>query len=312
MNLYPEVLSLALKMRIQSQSRFLAWFLLIILVFVWGTSFILIKKGLEVFSVVELGALRVSIAFLVLLPLTFKRFTGIPKKTWMMLAIVGIVGNGFPAFLFAKAQTGIDSNLAGILNSMTPLFTLIIAVTFFRFRTKWFNVAGIFIALLGAIGLISVSGGQSFEFNIQYAVYVFVATICYATTVNLIKYYLKDLDVLSITAFSFFFAGIPALIFLISSTGFLHTMASHEQAWIGFSYIAILAIFGTALAMIAFNKVIKLTNPVFASSVTYLIPVVALAWGILDAEPFEWAYLVWIFLILVGVYLVNSKFERKI
>ena len=298
-------------MQNQSQNQFLAWLLLIILVFVWGTSFILIKKGLEVFPVEELGALRVSIAFLVLLPLTFKRFAKIPKKTWIVLTIVGIVGSGFPAFLFAKAQTGIDSNLAGILNSMTPLFTLIIAVTFFRFRTRWLNVSGIFIALLGAIGLISVSGGQSFEFNIQYAVYVFIATICYATTVNLIKYYLKDIDILSITAFSFFFAGIPAIIFLFWSTGFLQTMASHEHAWSGFGYIAILAIFGTALAMIAFNKVIKLTNPVFASSVTYLIPIVALAWGILDAEPFEWIYLIWIFLILIGVYLINSKFERN-
>jgi len=295
-----------------NQSRLLAWVLLLILVFVWGTSFILIKKGLEVFSVEELGALRVTLAFFVLLPFTFRRFAKVPRKSWIILAIVGIIGSGLPAFLFAKAQTGIDSNLAGILNSMTPLFTLIIAVTFFRFKTRWLNISGIFIALLGAIGLISVSGGQSFEFNIQYAVYVFIATICYATTVNLIKYYLKDVDVISITAFSFFFAGIPSIIFMFLATDFYQTMTTHENAWLGFGYIAILGIFGTALAMIAFNKVIKLTNPVFASSVTYLIPIIALTWGIIDGESFEWIYLIWILLVLVGVYLVNRKIERNI
>jgi drug/metabolite transporter (DMT)-like permease len=294
-----------------NQSRLLAWTILITLVFVWGTSFILIKKGLEVFSVEQLGALRISLAFLVLLPFTFTRFSGIPRRKWIVLAIVGLIGNGIPAFLFAKAQTGIDSNLAGILNSMTPLFTLVIAVSFFHFKARWFNVMGIFIALAGAIGLISISGGQSFEFNIRYAVYVFVATICYATTVNLIKYFLKELDIISITAFSFFFAGIPLCIFLLSGTGFLQTMHNHEHAWTGFVYILILAVLGTALAMIAFNKVIKLTNPVFASSVTYMIPIVALAWGIIDGEPFEWIYLLWILLILIGVYLVNLKYARK-
>ncbi len=295
----------------QNKNRFLAWTLLIILVFVWGTSFILIKKGLEVFSVEELGSLRVTLAFLVLLPLTFNRFKKVPGKTWVYLFIIGIVGNGFPAFLFAKAQTGIDSNLAGMLNSMTPLFTLIIAVSFFRFKTRWYNVSGIFIALAGAVGLISISGGRDFSFNIQYAVYVFIATICYATTVNMIKYYLKDLDIISITAFSFFFAGIPTLLILLFTTGFLDTMMNHEQAWTGFAYIAILAILGTALAMIIFNKVIKLSNPVFAASVTYMIPIVALAWGIIDGEQFEWIYVLWILLVLAGVYLVNRKFERK-
>ena len=294
-----------------NHSRLLAWVILITLVFVWGTSFILIKKGLEVFSVEQLGALRISLAFLVLLPLTFTRFSVIPRNKWMVLAIVGLIGNGIPAFLFAKAQTGIDSNLAGILNSMTPLFTLVIAVSFFHFRASWFNVMGIFIALAGAIGLISISGGHSFEFNIRYAAYVFVATICYATTVNLIKYFLKEVDIISITAFSFFFAGIPLCIFLLSGTEFLNTMQHHEHAWSGFAYILILAVMGTALAMIAFNKVIKLTNPVFASSVTYMIPIVALAWGIIDGEPFEWAYLLWILLIITGVYLVNLKYDRK-
>jgi drug/metabolite transporter (DMT)-like permease len=157
MNELGELLSLVPMNQSFERSRFLAWVLLITLVFVWGSSFILIKKGLEVFSVEELGALRISLAFLVLVPLTFSRFSKVPRRKWIVLATVGIIGNGFPAFLFAKAQTGIDSNLAGILNSMTPLFTLIIAVSFFRFRARWYNVTGIFIALAGAIGLISIS-----------------------------------------------------------------------------------------------------------------------------------------------------------
>ena len=148
MLLYSVILSLSRMNEKAHQGRLLAWILLFTLVLVWGSSFILIKKGLEVFPVLELGTLRITFAFLVLLPLTFKRFSKVPAKKWVVLILVGIIGSGIPAFLFAKAQTGIYSNLAAILNSMTPLFTLIIALSFFRFRTRWFNIAGILLPCL--------------------------------------------------------------------------------------------------------------------------------------------------------------------
>jgi len=290
--------------------RIHAWIILISLAIVWGTSFILIKKGLEVFSQYEVGALRISITFVFLLPLSFTRIKKLTRYDWKILTIVGLIGSGAPSFLFATAQTGIDSSLAGILNSITPLFTMLIGVGFFSLRLRWFNVLGVLIALLGAIGLISVSGGQSFEFNMRYAVFVIIATICYATNVNLVKYFLKSLDALTITVFSFFTIGFPTLIYLLIFTDFVPQLSNDPDAWEGLGYLTILAVLGTALALMFFNKLIKIASPVFAASVTYMIPVVAVIWGIFDGEIFNWNYLIWVFLILGGVFLVNQR-NRK-
>jgi drug/metabolite transporter (DMT)-like permease len=154
------------------------------------------------------------------MPLAITRLRHLSGREWKYLALVGIIGSGFPAFLFAKAQTGIDSSLAGILNSLTPLFTLVVGMGFFAFRTKWYNIAGVLLGLAGAIGLISISGGKGFEFNIQYAVYVVIATICYATNVNIIKYRLKETDAVTITSLSFFIIGLPVLLYLFLFTDF--------------------------------------------------------------------------------------------
>jgi drug/metabolite transporter (DMT)-like permease len=284
-----------------------AWSILILLALVWGSSFILIKKGLEFFTSTEVGALRVSITFLVLSPLALARIRKVTRRDWRYLALVGIIGSVFPAFLFAKAQTGIDSNLAGILNSLTPLFTLLIGLSFFALKVRWFNIAGIFIGLCGAIGLISVSGGKSFEFNFQYAVYIVIATVLYATNVNLVKYRLKDVDAVTITAFSFFIIGLPVILYLIFFTGFVHQIATDHSSLEGLGYIAILAVIGTGLALIAFNKLVKLASPLFAASVTYLIPIVAIFWGVVDGENILAISFLWIALILAGILLVNKK-----
>lgn len=296
-----------IKVKGQTKNTITVWTILFILVLVWGSSFILIKKGLEVFSAVEVGALRISIAFIFLIPFAIYRFRKINRRKLFIITIIGLIGNMAPAFLFALAQTGIDSNLAGILNSMTPLFTLLIALAFFKFKSKWYNILGVFIGLTGAIGLTSISGGNDFAFNINYAIYVFIATICYATSVNLIKYYLKDIDVISITAFSFFFIGFPVVIFLLTATPFISQIETNPDFWMGMMYIAILGIAGTALALFIFNHLIKITNQVIASSVTYMIPIVALMWGIIDGERFEFTYVIWVVLILFGVYLVNRR-----
>jgi drug/metabolite transporter (DMT)-like permease len=278
---------------------------------IWGSSFILIKKGLVYFSPQQVGSLRIVITFLFLLPLAFGRFKGLTKRDWKYLALVGIIGSGAPAFLFAAAQTGIDSSLAGILNSLTPLFTMIIGIIFFNLRIKWFNILGVFIALSGAVGLISVSGGQSFDFNIRYAIYVIIATICYATNVNLVKAYLTHLHQVTITVFSFILIGFPVLMYLLFFTPLYTELKVEPMNWAGIGYVAILGVVGTGLALIAFNKLIKMASPVFAASVTYMIPVVALFWGIADGEVFEWYYLIWILLIIAGVFLVNKRRLRR-
>ena len=285
----------------------IAWGILAGLAIIWGSSFILIKRGLETFSSTEVGALRISITFLFLSPLAFSRIRRLTRKEWKFLALNGMIGSGFPAFLFAKAQTGIDSSLAGILNSLTPLFTLLIGLFFFSYKTRWFNILGVLIGLTGAIGLISISGGKSFEFNFQYAVYIIVATICYATNVNLVKFKLAGTDALTITVFAFFIIGLPVLLYLLIFTDFIRQVTTEPQALKGLGYISILAVVGTGLALIAFNKLVKVASPLFAASVTYLIPIVAVSWGAIDGEEISSLSYIWMVVILLGIFLVNKK-----
>lgn len=292
-----------------ADKTYVPWLILAGLVLTWGSSFILIKHGLAGLGYNSniVGSLRISITFLVMLIPALLRLRRITPRQWKILTVVGFINSGAPAYLFAYAQTGIDSNMAGILNSLTPLFTLLIGLSFFRLHARWFNVLGIFAGLTGAIGLIYNSGNGGFIFNFHYAVFVLIATICYATSVNIIKTYLSDLDSVSITAFSFFIIGLPVTVYLIFFTDLTRLLSEGGDAWAGLGYVTILAVIGTAVALIFFNHLIKLTSALFASSVTYMIPIIAIFWGIVDGERFEWNYVAWILLILGGVYLVNTK-----
>lgn len=288
------------------KTTIVSWLILLSLMLTWGSSFILIKKGLIVFSSSQIGCLRIGITFLVLLPFAFKRLKMLNRKHWIALLFIGI-GSSAPAFLFPMAQKGIDSATAGVLNSLSPLFTMLLGLAFFRIKVKWINVLGVLIGLIGAIGLISVSGNASFEFNFGYAAYIILATIFYALNANMIKSFLQDLDSFTVTIFSFFIFGVPALIYLFVSTPFIIQLNQDPHFWQGLAYVSTLAVVGTAIALIFFNYLIKINTAVFASSVTYLIPIVALLWGIIDGEHFSVVYILWILMILIGVFLVNAK-----
>jgi len=287
------------------------WLILFLLALVWGSSFILIKRSLDVFSPGEVGALRVIITWLFLLPFALKRFRNHSLRKWMLFLTVGTIGSLLPAFLFAAAQKGIDSSLAGILNSLTPLFTLLLGMAFFKTRPKWFNVAGVFIGLSGALGLVSVSGNGNFSFNMGFAILIIIAAICYAINVNIIKAFLQDVEPITITAMSFFTVGPLAAVYLFGGTSFVVSVGSNPKAIQGLGYLAILAIGGTGLALMLFNRLIQITSAVFASSVTYFIPVVAVMWGIADGERFRAGFIVWICLVIAGVLLVNTKSLTK-
>lgn len=291
----------------KNDSVLLAWLILIVLVLTWGSSFILIKKGLIAFTAVQVGVLRIGIASLALLPMAIKHIKRFPKSKWKYILLSGVIGNLIPAYLFAQAETGIDSSLAGVLNSMTPLFTLLLGLGFFQQKVTRSNTLGVIVALVGAFGLISVSGGNEFSFNLKYSLLVFIATICYAININMVKRYLQDVPALLITVYAFFVIGIISWLVLFTGTDFVSRLAEQPQAFSSLGFIAILAVMGTAVAMILFNHLIRITNAVFASSVTYLMPIMAVIWGIVDGEAFEAVYLVWIGLILGGVFLVNSR-----
>ena len=278
--------------------------ILIFLAIVWGSSFILMKRGLEVYSYTQVAALRLFIAFLSLLPFVFRAFKKVAKKHWLPIIITAFLGNGIPAFLFTKAQTYLDSSFVGILNSLTPLFTLLLGIYFFKSRPNKTNVFGIIIGFTGAFMLSFSNLNDVFTINF-YTLLVVLATLFYATSVNVIRKYLADLDAISISSLAFLFVG-PASGIYVFNGDFMPLLLS-EGGIEALIYITILAVIGTSLALIIFNKLIKDSSAIFASSVTYLIPIVAIIWGMWDGENILFSHILGANIILCGVYLVNKK-----
>ncbi len=280
------------------------YLILIFLAIIWGSSFILMKRGLEVYSYTQVAALRLFIAFLSLLPFIFRAFKKVAKKHWGPIIITAFLGNGIPAFLFTKGQTHLDSSFVGILNSLTPLFTLLLGIYFFKSRPTKTNILGVIIGLTGAFMLSSSNLDGVFAINF-YTLLVVLATLFYAISVNVIRKYLADLDAISISALAFLFIGPASGIYVFSSDfmPFLNT----DRGISALLYIAILAVIGTSLAVVIFNKLIKDSSAIFASSVTYLIPIVAIFWGVLDGENILFSHIIGAAIIICGVYLVNKK-----
>lgn len=286
-------------------SKELKWSLLLALALIWGSSFILIKKGLVGLSPYQLGSLRIIFTAIFLLLIGFKSLTEIKQYQWKYIAITALFGTFLPAFLFAIAETKVSSSICSILNSLTPLNTLLIGIIAFGMAFKRSQFIGVIIGLMGTALLIFSGKEQGSSENYTYAVLVIIASICYALNVNLIKKYLSDVKPLSITTGNFTVMLVPALIVLFS-TNFLDIVAlpatQHSML-----FIMILGIVGTGIANVLFFKLIQISSPVFASSVTYLIPIVAFFWGLLDHEMLTPLQFVGAFIILVGVYLANKK-----
>lgn len=299
---------------LQAKNTLKSWLLLILLALIWGSSFILIKRGLSVFSPGEVGAYRIVSAALVLLPLSLFRIKRLSKRQIRDLVVAGFVGSFFPAFLFAKAQTELSSSLTGVLNALTPLFVVLIGALFFRARITKRNSLGLLIAFVGVLVLISIrqSGGLgSFEEINGYVFYVLLATLFYGINLNIIKYWLVALKPVEITAISLLLVLPVALIYLFAGTSFSFKLVHHEGAWEALGYLTVLGVMGTALALIIFNGLVKMVTPVFASSVTYLVPIIAVIWGVLDGEILEDAHYLGMFAIIVGVWIGNSKNKQN-
>ena len=287
------------------ESKQLKWVYLIILALVWGSSFILIKKGLIGLTALQLGSLRIIFAAVFLVLIGFKSLSKIPAHKWKYIALTSLFGTFIPAYLFAIAQTEIDSSVSSILNSLTPLNTLILGALVFGLQFKRNQIFGILIGLLGSALLILNGAMHHPEQNYYYAILVLIASICYAVNVNLIKKYLHDLSPLSITTGNFMVLFFPAFIILAFSGFFeiLHDVKVQESIM----FIMILGVVGTGIANILFFKLIQMSSPVFATSVTYLIPVVAFCWGLLDNEMLTSVQFFGAFIILIGVYLSSKK-----
>jgi drug/metabolite transporter (DMT)-like permease len=289
-----------------SRSPFLPWLLLALLSLIWGSSFILMKRGLEVYSAQQVAALRLSISFLSMLPLALQRCNRVTRKDWPWLAVVGWAGSGFPAFLFALAQTRISSAVAGILNALTPLFTLVLGMLFFGlpFRRAW--LSGILLGLLGVGLIVGQLNGWAFGTLGWYALAALGGTIFYAISGNTVKQRLAHLDAFTIGSLGFAVVGLPALLLLFSSD-FLVRLADTPGACQALGYISLLALFGTVFASVLFYYVVQQTNQVFGSMVSYLIPLVALGWGVADGEAIHWIFLAGLVLILAGIHTTRQR-----
>ncbi|MDX2413958.1 MAG: EamA family transporter [Bacteroidales bacterium] len=285
-------------------SKFLNWIILAILSIIWGTSFILIKKGLESFSSFQVGSLRILITFLFLLPVALRNIKKINRENLRSLLIIGFIGSGFPAILYPLAQTHLDSSVAGMLNSLTPVFTLLLGVSFYSRKVNKRQVAGLVLGFIGAAGLIY---NGSFSFN-AYGLLIVLATSFYGISSNQVAL-VKGMNGLTITSLAFLFIGPLAGISLIF-TDFNAAMET-ENFLRNLAFVGILAVFGTGIALAIFNVLILRTSPIFGSSVTYLIPIVAVLWGISDEESIKSFMIISVICILAGVYLINIKATPK-
>ncbi|WP_026776608.1 DMT family transporter [Polaribacter sp. Hel_I_88] len=282
------------------------WLYLIMLSLVWGSSFILMKKALIGLTPIQVGALRMLIAAVFLLLIGFKSLKQIQKRHYKFIFLTSFLSTFFPVFLFAYAINGIDSSIASILNSLTPFNTLIFGALIFGYTFKRQQLFGIFIGLIGTVLLILNGANLNPDQNYWFAILVVFASFGYALNVNIVKKYLHDISALSIVTGNFLVLILPAFLVLLS-TDFFSTFESTETTLTALGYITILAVLGTGIAKIFYNKMVHLASPVFASSVTYLIPIVAVFWGYLDGEELSFVQLFAGLIILLGVYLVNKK-----
>jgi drug/metabolite transporter (DMT)-like permease len=287
------------------EKRWFQFAIMLVLAFIWGSSFILMKIGLKSFSNDQAGAIRILLASLALLPISLQQLKKFQRKDLKSLLIVGFIGSFFPAFLFMKAETQIDSSLAGMLNSLTPVFTLIVGILFHKTAIKRLQVLGLILGFTGATGLLLAGEGIRLDNFNSFALYIVLATCFYAISINTIKSKLGHLTGIQVTSLSFLFIGPIALIYLLT-TNFEPVLAT--TGWpVHLLALATLAIVGTALAMLLMNTLIGHSSAVAAASVTYVIPIFAIMWGVLDNENVTALHLVCMAFILSGVYLINWK-----
>ena len=285
-------------------NKFINWAIFCILSIVWGSSFILMKEGLTVLSAYQVASLRMLFSGLVLLPFAFRAFKKIPKEKMGIVFLSGFLGNFIPAYLFCIAETNIDSSLAGILNSLTPLFTIVVGLSFFKTTINKQKMIGVVIGFIGLCLLFAAGKNISFQ-NLSFASLVLVATFFYGLNVNVVGKFLKNIRSIDIVSVAFAFLIIPSA-FILYLTGYFSMPFNN----LGFQQASlagiVLGVVGTSIASILFYMLIKRSTIIFASMVTYGIPVIAVAWGLYYGESISILQIGSLFIILAGVYIVNK------
>ena len=293
-------------------NKAISWIILIVLSLVWGSSFMLMKQGLRAFTSDEVAGLRITIASAFMLPFLIRHYKIDLKKNLLGLLLMGVFGNLIPAFLFTKAETQISSSLTGMLNALTPMFTIIIGMIAFNHKISKHQIIGVLIGFVGAIALVALGDNENDQTkNIMYSLLVAAATLCYAISVNGIKAYLGHVNSLTATVWSFSLIGPVAAIYLFGFTDVVAHATQHPEGMRSLGFVSILAIVGSALSVVVYNTLIKLSGTVFAASCTYLIPIVAIGWGLFDGEVINLIQLLAVIVIIGGIWMINSPGKAK-
>jgi drug/metabolite transporter (DMT)-like permease len=291
------------------QQKWINWLVFALLSLVWGSSFVLIKEGLRSFSPYQVASLRMLFAGLVLVPFAIKALPQIPKEKMGLVLISGVAGNFIPAFLFCIAETQIDSSLAGILNSLTPLFTILVGISFFKVQTNITKIIGVIIGFIGLCFLFAAGKDMSMR-NMSYAGLVLMATLFYGINVNMVGRYLQNIGALNIASVAFSFLVLPSAAILFF-TGYFNNNFTNQTVIQSTLASAVLGIVGTSLASILFYYLIKRAGVIFGSLVTYGIPIVAVCWGMVYGEKITPMQYVWMGVILIGFYIANSPMVKR-
>lgn len=282
------------------------WVLLIVLSIIWGSSFILIKKSLEHFNPFQVGALRVLIAGIILMPVAISKYKLFPKRHLKWLILAAFTGNFIPMFLFPIAETQISSSIAGIINSMMPIFVIIVGALVWKFETTKQQLIGVFISFTG-VCLLAFGGGDDGALKLIPIALLLLATLCYAISTTTVKSKLMELSSVALSAFVFSFVLFFPSLIALSLTGFFSEFSFSKDMMTGLMFVSLLSIFGTGLAMTMNYKLLKVSTPLFASTVTLLMPIVAIIWGVLDGEKLTIMQFVGASIIIAGLIFLRTK-----
>lgn len=281
------------------------WALFAVLSVIWGSSFILMKAGMNRLTPYQVASIRILSAGLILIPFARKALRQIPKNKIFLVILSGLLGSFFPAYLFCIAETKIDSSLAGILNALTPLFVILVGMTFFALKAGVQKIAGVLIGFAGLCLLMAPNGHFRME-DLFYAFLILIATLFYGVNVNLVGRHMQGIGSLNIASVAFVFLIIPTLIILYI-TGYFNLPFTNRAVLLSTLASAVLGVMGTAIASILFYMLMKRAGALFASMVTYGIPFIAVLWGLYYGEQVTLIQVSSLGIILAGVYMVNKK-----
>ncbi len=295
---------------INSTNKLINWVLYFLVAIIWGSSFILMKRGMfgvngePTLTAYQLAAIRILSAGVALLPIGILQFKKIPQNKKKYVFLSALIGSMIPAFLFCIAETKINSSLAGFLNALTPAFTISIGLVFFGNYFQKNKLLGVAIAFVGMLLLFLANKELNLEY-LSYAALVVIATICYGFNVNIVNRFLKDISPIKIAAVGFSYLILPAFSILIFTGYFKLPLQNREIIYSTLSGFT-LGILGTALATILFYMLLKRAGTVFTSMVTYGIPFISLGWGLLEGDLINSIQIAGLAIILTGVYMTNK------